>query len=289
MDFGTFIDQAWHDHAADPRAVAQRLADGLALAADEAQIAQLANLAHHVHGEHLGEWRAGSQFVEGLATRPAFTLDGPSGQAVRRCVASLALSAGAGDTLAALSASDRIRVGAMAAANLAERDTLRAQHLLQAALDEAARSGLPSSDPMNRALAVAGNNLAGALEEKAVRSDAERALMILAAQTARHYWERAGTWLETERAEYRLAMTWLQAGDFAQARLHAQACLDIVAANQGAALERFFGWEALGRVERASGHPAGHAQALARAHEAFAALDAADRGWCGESLDKLAA
>ena len=288
MDFDTFIDQAWHDHANDPRAVAQRLTDGIALAADEAQIAQLANLAHHVHGEHLGEWSRGIGVIKGLATLPAFTPDGPSGQAVRRCVASLALSAGAGDTLAALSMSDRVRVGAMAAANLAERDTLRAQHLLQAALDEAARSGLPASDPMNRALAVAGNNLASALEEKAARSDAERSLMILAAQTARHYWELAGTWLETERAEYRLAMTWLQAGDPAEAREHAQACLAIIAANGGSALERLFGWEALGRVERAAGHAAGHAQALAKARAALAELDPADQARCAASIEQLA-
>ena len=66
---------------------------------------------------------------------------------------------------------------------------------------------------MNRALAVAANNLASSLEERSTRSAGERELMILAAQTARHYWGRAGGWLETERAEYRLAMSWVQAGD----------------------------------------------------------------------------
>jgi hypothetical protein len=37
--------------------------------------------------------------------------------------------------------------------------------------------------------------------------------MIFAAKTTRKYWEIAGTWLEIERAEYRLAMTYLAAGD----------------------------------------------------------------------------
>lgn len=292
MDFNTFIGKAWHDHATDPAAVAQRLGEGLAFVADEPQLARLADLTHHVHGEHLGEWRAGMAFIERLATLPAFTPDGVSGQALRRCAQSLALSEGLGGAAAnldALSPSDRIRVGAMAAANLAERDTGRAQRLLQDALDQAQRSGLDAADPMNRALAVAGHNLACTLEHKTHRSIDERELMILAAQASRHYWERAGTWLETERAEYRLAMTWLQAGDPAQAREHAQACLDIVAANGAVALERLFGWEALGLVERAADDPAAHADALARAREAYAELDEADQVWCAASVEALAA
>ena len=113
--------------------------------------------------------------------------------------------------------------------------------------------------------------------------------MILAAQTARRCWAIAGGWLETERAEYRLAMTWLQAGDRALARQHAQNCLVIVEANNAPALERFFGWEALGRVERAAGNSSGHALALEQAETAFAALDASDHGWCQAALDKLRA
>ncbi len=141
---------------------------------------------------------------------------------------------------------------------------------------------------MHRALAITGNGLACTLEEKPDRTADERALMILAAQTARHHWAIAGTWLETERAEYRLANTWLQAGDLVRAREHARACLEIVAANDGAALERPFGWEALGLVERAAGNATGHAPALAHARAAFTELDASDKSWCAESIDKLA-
>ena len=289
MDFTAFFDKAWADHVTVAREVAQRLNQGVPLVTNGTQIVQLADLAHHVHGSHLGEWRAGIEFIERLTTLPTFEPEGTSGQALRRYLASLVLAEGSEADLGALSASDRIRVGAMAAANLAEHDATRGARLLQDALDQAQRCGLDAADPVNRALAIAGNGLACTLEDKADRSASERELMILAAQTARHYWAIAGTWLETERAEYRLAMTWLQAGDLARARLHAQSCLEIVAANDGAALERFFGWEALGRVERAAGNAAGHAQALARAREAFADLDEGDKGWCGESLDKLAA
>ena len=288
MDFNTFVGKAWDDHATDSQAVAHRLSEGMPLVTTEPELMRLMDLAHHVHGQHLGTWRAGTVFIGRLATLPTFAPEGASGQALRRCVASLAVCERADAELGALAPSDRIRVAAMGATNLAEHDTARAMQLLQQALGQAEAAGLAAADPMHRALAIAGNSIAVTLEEKTARSADERELMILAAQTARYHWAIAGTWLETERAEYRLAITWLQAGDLAQARTHAQNCLEIVAANEGAALERLFGWEALGRVERAAGNAAGHAQALLNARTAFAELAAADQAWCAVSIDRLA-
>jgi hypothetical protein len=205
----------------------------------------------------------GAAALAPLRSASAYRDDGSSGQALRRALASLALSAGTPP--ASLSPSDQVRVHAMAAENLTAHDSARAMQLFQTTVDLAQRSGLPDSDPMHRAL------------------------MIMAAQSSRHHWERAGTWLEVERAEYRLAMSWLQAGDLAQARQHAQTCLEVIGANDGAALERLFGWEALGRVERAAGNAVGHAHALAKAREAFAQLSPDDQGWCAESVEQLAA
>ena len=288
MDFNTFVGKAWDDHATDSQAVAQRLSEGMPLVTTEPELMRLMDLAHHVHGQHLRSWQAGTAFIERLAALPPFAPEGASGQALRRCVASLAVCERADAEPNALATSDRIRVAAMAATNLAEHDSARAMQLLQQALGQAEAAGLAAVDPLHRALAVAGNAIAVALEEKTARSADERELMILAAQTARYHWAIAGTWLETERAEYRLAITWLQAGALAQARTHAQNCLAIVAANEGAALERLFGWEALGRVERAAGNAAGHAQALLNARTAFAELAAADQAWCAVSIDRLA-
>lgn len=289
MDFDSFLNQAWDEHATDAAGVAQRLAvSGPSLVTDEAQIAPLGNLVHHVYGEHLGRWAEGLALLRRLATHAACSPGGAASTALARFQASLALCEGGADERAAMSASDRIRVTALAAANLAERDTARASALFAEALAEADRAGLEATDPTNRALAVTANNLACTLEEKTRRSPAERALMITAAQAARRYWAVAGTWLETERAEYRLAMTWLQAGDSALARHHAQQCLTIVQANGSVPLERFFASEALALAEAANGNAAGHAAALAQAREAFAALDEADQGWCRASLDKLA-
>jgi len=285
MDFDRFIDQAWDDHATDAAGVADRLAaDGPALLHEDAQVARLAALVHHVYGEHLARWEDGRVLLQRLASASG---SADSAAALRRCDASLALSAGLADERAALSASDAIRVGAMAAANLAEHDTPRARALFDEALGAA--SALADTDPAHRALAVSANNLACTLEEKSARSMAERELMIRAAQAARHHWALAGGWLETERAEYRLAMTWLQAGDPAQATRHAQACLQIVQQHEAPALERFFAFEAMGLTAQAAGDAALKADALAQARIAFDALDEADRGWCRSSLDKLAA
>lgn len=284
--FDSFLGQAWNDHATQAEAVAARLdAQALSLLGSAADAAALATLAQHLWGEHLGDWAGGRAFLQRLAALPVCTGTGLGAQ--RRCDATLALCAGDDGALLHATASDRVRIAAMAACNLAERDTARASALLQQALDEADSAQLPTTDPLHRALAVAGNNLACTLEEKTERSAAERALMLLAAQTARRHWALAGTWLEIERADYRLAMSWLQAGDPAQARLHALACLDTSRAHDGAPLEQFFGQEALALAERAGGNAAAAQASVEAARVAFGALNADDRSWCQATMDKL--
>ncbi len=287
MDFDTFMQQAWQDHADDAAGVAARLqTEAPALVGSDAQLVRLVALVHHVYGEHLARWADGQT---ALAVLPAFTPEGDGALAVRRSLASLRLSAGDTDASAGLAPSDAVRVHAMAAANLCERDTTRAADLLDSAHAGHEAAALPAADAATRTLAATGWNIACTLEAKAERSAAERALMIRAAQLSRVYWERAGTWLEVERGEYRLAITWLLAGEPARAQQHAQNCLDIVSAHDGPALERFFAWEALGRVAQALGDASSQAGALAQARAAFDALDEADRSWVQPSLTALQA
>ena len=290
MDFDAFIDQAWTDHATDAAAVASRLqAQGRVLVSQGAQLAAMAHLAHHVFGSHLARWQQGIQFQQQLLALPCCAEGGTEAQTLGRHISALRLAGGLGDDRPGMGASERIRLTAMAANNLAEHDAARAAALLEEALAMAETAGLPESDPFHRALAVAGNNTAGTLEDKPTLSAEEKRLMILAAQAGRRHWAIAGTWLETERAEYRLSMSWRKAGDTAQARQHAQNCLQIVRAHDDVALEAFFGWEALGLVERDAGNGAGHAHAVAQAEAAFTRLADADKGWCQASLDKLRA
>ena len=114
--------------------------------------------------------------------------------------------------------------------------------------------------------------------------------MLHAAALGRRCWGLAGTWLETERAEYRLAMAGLAAGDAERARAHAQACLAIVDAQpEPSPFERFFGCEALALAASAQGDAAARAQAVQAAQAAFEALPADDQAACRKTMDALRA
>ncbi len=286
MPFDAWLNKAWEDHAAQTAAVAARIGgEGLALARTDAHTADLARLAHHVLGEHLGRWVEGRQLLFHIASsEPA---GASTGTAVRIFDASLALGGGLEDLRGAMSASDRIRVTAYAAASLAERDPPRAGSLLREAALAFDTESLPESDLACRAIAINGNNIASTLGEKPQRSDGERELMLLAARTARDYWARAGTWLELERAEYRLAVSWLKANDLAAARRHARKCLDLVREHEAPPLEWFFAWEATALAERASGNHSAAARAAQEMRQAFDRLGEADQGWCRTSLERV--
>lgn len=286
MQFDAWLNRAWDEHAAQPAAVAARIAgEGLPLARSDAQVAALMRLAHHVCGEHLARWSEGRQLLFQLGTSdPA----GPaSGTAQRVFDASLALAGGLGDVRGALAASERIRVGAHAAGALAERDAPRSGSLLREAALEFDTENLPNSDPAARAIAINGNDIAMTLSEKLMRSDAERDLMLLGARIARDYWARAGTWLEVERAEYRLAISWLKAPDLAAARRHARKCLDLVREHEAPPLEWFFGFEAMAQIERALGNAPAAARAVQDMKAAYERLDEADREWCRPVLERF--
>lgn len=241
-DLQGFVDQAWTDHADDAAGVAQRQPQALDAVRSEAELMDLARLAHHVHGAHLGAWADALGFLTALAQAPAFEAAGASGRALRCWRASLHLAAGDRDPRQALAVDERITVSAQAAACMALHDGVRARQLLQQTFDLSEATPLAASDPALRSLAAHANGIAVALEVEPERSEAERELMLLAAETARCYWQMADSWLQVERAEDRLAMSWLAAGDAARARQHALACLAIVDAQaEPPALETFFG------------------------------------------------
>lgn len=288
MDYDSFLDTAWTDHATQAAAVAERLqSQAAAFATEEARIVPIAHLAQHVFGDHLGRWTEGLALLDQLAALPV--TQGAAAQTVARFQHALKLASGLADGRAALDTSEHIRVTALAASQCGAHDTARSLALLEEGVAAAERAALPDKDPAHRNLAIAGNGIASTLEELKDRSAAQTQLMLRAAQVGRRFWALAGTWLETERADYRLAMSHLAAGLLPQARQHAQDCLEIVQAQGNVPLEAFYGWEVLGRVERAAGNATGHAHALKQAEAAFAALADSDKGWCQSSLDTLRA
>jgi hypothetical protein len=283
-DLDAFLAQAWADHADRATEVAARLPAALPWVQDDDGVMRLAGLAHHVLGEHLGLWMEGRAFLERLSE---LGLHGAGAAAsIARCQSSLRLCGGSADTgTTEMNVSDRCRVASMAAANLARRDAVRGAKFLDDAV--ALADVLLDTDPGVRVLAANGNNMAATLQELGSRDLPQRALMIRAAQVARVQWERAGTWLEVERAEYRLAVCWMAAGEPVQALQHAQRCDGMVRANGSRPLELFFAGQALCLAARALGQSATGAQALDVARQAFAALTLDDQAWCRATLDQL--
>ena len=72
MSFKEVHQKAWSDHGEDAQGVANRLREGLALATEAKHLPALAGLAVHVHGEHLGQWEQGIEFLRGMRGHAAF-------------------------------------------------------------------------------------------------------------------------------------------------------------------------------------------------------------------------
>ncbi|MEP7180977.1 MAG: hypothetical protein ABI886_02175 [Betaproteobacteria bacterium] len=286
MTFDTFLDEAWRDHGERPEEVAARLEQGYALIEMPAQIAPFARLIAHVDGEHLARWRDGAARLARLRSHPKWTGDGDAPAIVRRLIAALGV-AGGDEMESGLDGADRAHAHAVAAAALIEqRDTAAAIRHFRSAL-AAAAPGLPERDPAIRALAVASNNVASALEEQPLRDAGQTRAMLEAAAASREYWAQAGTWLETERAEYVLAKCHLAVGDAAAALEHAMACVAICERNGADGFERFFAQAALALARRAGGDAAGYASAKDAALGCHAALAANLLPWCEPTLRLL--
>jgi len=299
MSLSTFVDEGWRDHADDAEAVMARLPAGLALAATPADLGQLAALAIHVAGEHLGRWDDGVALLEGMRGHAAFDMDVPECRFVVRSIATLHFGAGRRDEADRLlaeapsggdrpPASDRVRMLATASSALLGQKRLgEAAAAFRDALDLASY-GPTAADPAARALAVTGNNMACELENQSERTPEEVALMLLAAEAGLRFWAVAGTWRETKRAHYRLAMSCLKAGDVARALREAEASRSLARDNGDEPAEVVFPCEAQALAHHALGDPAAARAAAAEAEAALAAVeDASFREYAAGELAKL--
>jgi hypothetical protein len=287
MTFDDFLDSAWSDHGDRPQEVAERLHASLARAESPEQIAALARLATHVFGEHLGEWQRGIDVLEALKRLPAFDGAAAASAAIARGVGTLRVASGDAAALDPLFTEDKICVLAAASSAFAGRSAHGQALASYARALELARAGLPDGSPALRALAVGGNNLAAALEEKPHRDAAETQGMIAAAESGLAYWKRAGTWLEEERAELRLTRSLLCAGQPRAAIASAERCVAVCERSQAPALERFFGLAALAAAQRAAADFTAFEASRERALQCFEQVPADERRWCESELKEL--
>ncbi|MEP7056323.1 MAG: hypothetical protein ABI809_00940 [Caldimonas sp.] len=286
--FDAFLASAWDEHADRPEAVADRLAASLRLVQHPSQVPRYAALLTHVYGEHLGDWPGGVASLRSLGELPAAGASADAANAVARNIAALRHVAGEPLDDAALAPDGRIAALATAASICAGRQAHAQALAAYARALRDAEAGLPAGSPALRALAVGGNNLAAALEEKTDRDPHETAGMVEAARSALKYWTLAGTWLEVERAEYRLARSLLEAGDAAAAIGAAQRCIDGCARHDAPPFERFFGAAALALAQRAAGDRAAFEAARDSARACFEQVPADEQPACGADLQELA-
>ncbi|MBS1911362.1 MAG: hypothetical protein JST22_05195 [Bacteroidetes bacterium] len=287
MSFDTFISNAWNDHGNHPEEVADRLANSLGTIETAADIPRFAGLVTHVYGEHLGRWSDGRVLLESLRNHPAWD-GGPAVTAsVTRGIAVLDYAGGANISLDHLAVDDRIAVLATASTAFVGQGNFRKAIAAYAQATELAEPGLPPGSPALRSLAVGGNNLAAALEEKSNRDDVESAGMVEAARGGLKYWKLAGTWLEEERAEYRLARSLMQAGDYHAAVESAGRCVEVCDAHQAPAFELFFGHAVLALAQRGAGNQEAFQAERHSALEQYALVSEDDRVWCAGDLKEL--
>ncbi|MBY0413889.1 MAG: hypothetical protein K2Q18_06975 [Bdellovibrionales bacterium] len=283
MNFNEYLDQAWTLHATDSKKVLSEMKSNLLLAETYEDLLSLAHLLNHVAGVHLGEWSEGINLMNELKNHKEMKDLTP----FDRYITSLSLGKNPDHNLSEISNPEKARIWAMTASALGSLGIARrAKEYLENAKNLALKE-LDLMDPAHRNIAVAGNTIASTLEEKTERSPEENDLMKYAAFIGREFWEKAGTWLEIERAEYRLANTFLTLRDFKEATKHAELCLAMVIANGDVALEGFFGYETIAKIARASGDETSYRIAKEKMKEYFYKLSDADKSWCEKELLKF--
>ena len=265
MAIRQFIDQALDDHATMAAAVAARLPQGFALLADEPGEAEaFARMTEHVVLGHLDDAPALAGWIERL--HPLAERNPGLGTALARSRVAVALAEGKVPGETALPVAEQVRAYGNALLALTRRSAWNDIRVLLAAVQDTADG---AGDPVAlRSMGAITNNLAGDLRfyhpEHASDPD-YAALMVDAARLARTAWNRAGGWLEKERADYQLAMCLAAAGDGRAALDAASAAWQACGANDADDEECFYVLEALARAHCAAGQ-------LVEAREARAAM-----------------
>lgn len=282
MMFKEYLENAWAAHATNPEKVAEEFKQNFSLMSSEEDVMAMSRLIVHVCGNHLGDWLKGIELLRKLKNNATIK----DAIEMNRYMGILNLGNNPNLTLDTFSTSDQVRIYASTAAALASLGGLKnADKLLKKAVESVGM--LTKEDPANKALAIAGNNIAQALEEKSARSESEIELMIFAAKLGRTYWEISGGWKEIERAEYRLASSFLKAGHFDLAFDHAQNCFNIVVENNSDPLELFFAYEILALVEKERKNETSFKKNVEQLKLAYIKLRTEDQPYCEKTLRKI--
>lgn len=287
MTIDAFLEAAWNDHGDRPQEVAARIAASLHLVQAPEHLPPFVRLLTHVYGEHLGQWNPGIELLESLRAHSAAAPGGAAARPIEVAIATLRFGDGDASALAALTSQEQVAALANASSALAARSEIRRAIDAYEQARRAAQSASPTEAPALRTLAAAGNNLAVSLEAKGDRSTFETQAMLAAAEAALMHWRQVGTWLEEERAEYRLARSRLEAGDANAAVQSAERCVAGCERNNAPPFEQFFAHAVLACAHRASGDAASFASHRQIALRYFGQLAEDERKWCEDERNDL--
>jgi hypothetical protein len=146
-------------------------------------------------------------------------------------------------------------------------------------------SSLNKTDSIHKLLAIQCNNLACAIEDVPFLTPAQETLLEDVALFALKEWEFAGSWLEIQRAHYRLASGYLKINKFIDSVIHANKCLTICQNNSANELELFFAYEILAKIEKKSGQ---QVRSFKKMLEMYEKLSEADKQHTRKNLDFFA-
>jgi tetratricopeptide (TPR) repeat protein len=284
-----FLQTAWADHGDHPQEVAERLSASIGLIQAREEFGPYVRLLTHVYGEHLGQWQPAVELLDRLRTLPAFDGSPEVTRTIDQAVATMRFASGDAAALDALPVEARVSALATAASAFAARDELQQAIASYERALQLAVPALPDGSPAIRALAVAGNNVATVLEGKLERDAMQTRAMLTAAEAGLKYWKLAGTWLEEERAEYRLARCQLQAGKAREAVASAQRCIAVCRKNGAPAFEQFFGFAVLALAQRGTGDREASEENRAEAMRQLELVTSEERQWCSADLAELSA
>jgi tetratricopeptide (TPR) repeat protein len=268
---------AWDYHDAESERLATEL-EREAGAAEERQLDPLLHLVGHTIGEHLGDWPRAQRLADQVMAGRTPTKEAArawsrlgvirlmTGDVAGGSAADLAAASAAENPLAAMVEARFLLIAAL----VGSKSAASAEDVYAEALTLARRLG---DTAPSRAIAVASNNLASELVEAKTRTPAEDALMALAAEAAHEFWLKIGTWQHDERARYLKALVANALGRPNEALGHADAALEIIAANGEAPIDQTFLTLARSRSLALLGRADDSAGALAKSDAAAAAWD----------------
>ncbi|HHF3169367.1 TPA: hypothetical protein ACPJ1O_002699 [Vibrio diabolicus] len=241
-DFDAFMSECWQHHEAQPEQTYAQLETALSEVENVSHIERIFALMLHTAIGHLQRPEPFLACLERFDKRNV-----AESSALQRSIAVARYFVDGTDNMELLEEQEQRRVYALISNELS---ALAQLELASQWLEKAALGMTPqdAEGPLARSIAITANNLACQYEALAERTDMEKSRMLEAAKLALDYWKVAGGWMKEERAEYRLAMSLLKAGEAGQAKQHAERCEAICQQNGGDAFELFHAHDLLMQV-----------------------------------------